>query len=127
MENFKYLLLIGGNGVLGTSIVNVFKNINSNWKICVIDYQENPEADKNIIISKEDKFNDTYIKNLYERIEPFSKVFHAIINVAGGWERGSVKNIEIFSQTEEMLNKNYYSSLLGNLNLFYLDSCSFGN
>lgn len=113
MENFKYLLLIGGNGVLGTSILNVFKNNNSNWKICVIDYQENTEADKNILISKEDKFDESFIKNLYEKIEPFSKVFQAIINVAGGWERGSIKNIEIFSQTQEMLNKNYYSSLLG--------------
>ena len=113
MENFKYLLVIGGNGVLGTSIVNVFKSNNFNWKICVIDYLENPEADKNITINKDDKYDQKFVNEIYEKIESFSKVYQAIINVAGGWVRGSVKSIEIFQQTEEMLNKNYYSSLLG--------------
>jgi UDP-glucose 4-epimerase len=40
MENFKYLLVIGGTGILGSAIVKVFKNNSSNWKICVLDYAD---------------------------------------------------------------------------------------
>ena len=60
------------------------------------------------------------MKKLYSNIEEFSKVFHAIFTVAGGWVRGSLKSINIFKQSEEMFNKNYYSSLLGKLNFEFI-------
>lgn len=112
MENFKYLLLIGGTGVLGSAIVKMFKNNSNNWKICVIDYAENKESDFNIILDKEEKYNEQFVKKLNEKIEAFNNSFQCIINVAGGWLSGSVKSTDIFEQTEDMMNKNYMSSLL---------------
>lgn len=114
MENFKYLLVIGGTGILGSAIVKVFKNNSSNWKICVLDYAENPQADKSIIIDRDMKYNDEYIKIIYAQIEEFSEIYHSIFNMAGGWIKGTVKSLDIFQQTDEMLFKNYYSSLFGN-------------
>ena len=126
MESFKYLLVIGGSEVLGEAIVKVFKNNSSNWRICVVGSEENSLADKNILMNKNDKFNEDLVKILYSEIDSFTSVFHAIINVAGGWMKGSVKNIDVFSESEEMFNRNYYSSLLGKI-IFYLKcSCAFG-
>ena len=115
MENFKYLLVIGGTGILGSAIVKVFKNNSSNWKICVLDYAENPQADKSLIIDRDMKYNEENIKKIYTQIEEFSKFYHSIFNMAGGWIKGTVKSIDIFKQTDEMLFKNYYSSLFGNI------------
>jgi NAD(P)-dependent dehydrogenase (short-subunit alcohol dehydrogenase family) len=108
------LLVIGGSGVLGRAIINAFKN-SSNWKICVLDYVENCLADQNIIIDKETKFNEQYVKNLYKDLESFTKSLHAIINVAGGWIKRSIKQVEVFTDSEEMINKNYFSSLLSKI------------
>jgi len=113
MENFKYLLVIGGTGILGSAIVKVFKNNSSNWKICVLDYAENPLADKSVIIDRDMKYNEENIKKIYSQIEGFSKTYHSIFNMAGGWIRGTIKSLDIFQQTDEMLFKNYYSSLFG--------------
>jgi len=120
METCKYCLVIGGSGVLGSSIVKVFKNNNSNWKICCIDIIENKEADKNIVIKLENKLNEEFVLNVYKEVENFTNKFGVIINVSEGWVKGSLKSIEIFSQSEEMLNINYYSSLLGKINFYYL-------
>src|SRR5690242_16982549 len=98
MESFKYLLVIGGTEVLGEAIVKVFKNNSSNWRICVIGNEENTLADKNILMNKNDKYNEDLVKRLYSEIESFTTVLHAIINVAGGWMSGSVKNIEVSSE-----------------------------
>jgi nucleoside-diphosphate-sugar epimerase len=112
MESNKFLLLLGGTGVLGSAIVKVFKNNSINWKICCIDYVESKEADKNIILDKNDKYNEELVKKVYKEIEDYNTKYDAIINVAGGWVRGSIKSIDIFEQSESMINKNYYSSLL---------------
>lgn len=113
MESFKYLLVIGGTEVLGKAIVEVFKSNSTNWKVIAIGTEENIKADKNIIISQNEKFNENLVKRIYGEIESITSVTHLIINVEGGWMKGSVKNIEVFQESEEMLNKNYYSSLLG--------------
>jgi hypothetical protein len=74
---------------------------------------ENSLADKNIIIDKDCKFNEEFVKNLYPDIESFTKCYNAIINVAVGWIKRSIKHVEIFYDSEDKFNKNYYSSLLG--------------
>lgn len=126
MENFKYLLVIGGTGVLGSAIVKVFKNNSSNWKICVIDYVENPQADKNITIDRNMKYTEENVNKIYSQIEEFSKVLHSIFNMAEGLVKGTVKSIDIFLQTDEMLFKNYYSCLFGIIKSIIF-SCSFSN
>lgn len=113
MENNKFLILIGDSGILSKSIIKVFKNSSSNWKICLVDYTENAEADKNIILNKENTYSEEALKNVISELESFNKIYDAIINVESGLIRGSIKQLEIFDQTAKMLNRNYYSALLG--------------
>jgi hypothetical protein len=110
MENYKYLLIISDSNVLSTAIIKVFKSISSVWKILLLDNTENKEVDKYIEYTERDYEDFT---RLYSEIENFSKVYHAIIHVTGGWVRGSIKNHDIFSQSEQMFKKNYYPCLLG--------------
>jgi len=86
----KYLLLIGGAGALGKSIVKIFKTVNNNntnWKVHVIDFVECEEADKNIILAKNEKvYNQNQINQIYQAIDSFK--YDSIINVAGAFEQG---------------------------------------
>ena len=110
-KNEKILLLIGGSGVLGKSIVKIFK-LNTNWKVYIIDYKSNDDADKNFVIKGNEKlYCESQLKQIYEWLDKVK--FDCIMNVAGAWEGGSISSNEIFDQTEKMLNANYYPSLLG--------------
>lgn len=113
MESNKYLLVIGDSSVLCSAIVKVFRNNSSNWKICLIDYSKNPEADMNILLDSDAKYDEQLVKTICTEIETFTKAFDGIINVQGSWTRGSIKSLDIFEQSAVMFNKNYYSSLLG--------------
>jgi hypothetical protein len=119
MENFKYLLIIGGHGCLGDAIIETFKNTNINWRFCVIDMKSNENADSNIILEKIEFLSQDKITNISEELEKFSKKYDAILDITRAWVKGSVKNPNIFDQSYEMFAKNYYFSLLGNKN-FYL-------
>lgn len=110
--NNKYVLVIGGSGILGKAITKIFKSGNPLWKIHVIDFNENEDADKNIILSKKEKlYCENQMKIIYSSIDKFK--YDSILNVAGLWEGGSINNIDIFEQSEKMFNANYFSSLLG--------------
>jgi hypothetical protein len=117
MENYKYLLVIGGTGNLGSAIVKVFKNNSSDWRICVMDYMENPQADKNILVDHDMQYNEEYITGLYSQIEEFSSVYNCIFNMAGGWVKGTVSSLDVFKQSQDMMSKNFYTSLLGNITI----------
>lgn len=111
-NQIKYVLIIGGSGCLGKALSKIFKSGNSNWKVHVIDYIENDEADKCIVLNQNEKFlSETMIKTIYQGIDKIK--YESIINVSGAYEGGSIKNIEIFDQSEKMLQANYYTSLLG--------------
>jgi hypothetical protein len=110
MENYKYLLVLSDSNVLSTAIIKLFKCNSSNWKILLIDNIENKEVDKFILFSDND-YND--LTHLYSEIESFSKTYHSIIHVTGSWSRGTIRNPDIFSQSKNMFNKNYYPCLLG--------------
>jgi hypothetical protein len=111
MENFKYLLIISDSTVLSTSIIKLFKYNSSNWKILLLDNTENKEVDKFILFTEND-FND--FTRLYSEIESFSNIYHAIMHVTGSWTRGTIRNNDIFTQSDNMFRKNYYPCLLGN-------------
>ncbi len=47
----KRVLIVGGNGALGKAMVNSFKK--NNWSICSLDFSDNTNAHKNIILDKQ--------------------------------------------------------------------------
>ena len=63
-SGIKSVLVIGGSGALGKSVVNTFKNINPGWNILNIDLSENKEANQNIILDK--NYNKLTILDLLE-------------------------------------------------------------
>lgn len=46
----RHALIVGGSGALGRSLVDAFKQ---SWEVSSIDYSENPEAARNVILSPE--------------------------------------------------------------------------
>lgn len=40
------VLIIGGNGALGRSVVSTFK---ASWEVTSVDFSANPEADKSVV------------------------------------------------------------------------------
>ena len=49
----KSALVLGGNGVLGKSMVSSFKA--HKWSVLSMDFSENKEADTNLLLSKDIK------------------------------------------------------------------------
>ncbi len=47
----KRVLVVGGNGALGKAMVNSFKK--NNWSTCSLDFSNNVNAHKNIILDKQ--------------------------------------------------------------------------
>jgi len=104
-KNTKSVLIIGGAGALGKSVVNAFKT--SSWKITNIDLIKNKEANQNILIQK--PFDKDLILNVHKQIK---SNYDCVINVAGGWRGESLKNEEIVVVSEIMYNQNVLSSVL---------------
>lgn len=52
----KSALIMGGNGALGRAMVNAFKA--KNWKVLSVDLKENPQADQNLIVKADEKYQD---------------------------------------------------------------------
>ena len=68
-SNLKSLLIIGGSGALGKSIVTKFNTSNPLWNIIVnIDFHPNTDASHNIIINK-NNFTTEVIKKITQDFE----------------------------------------------------------
>ena len=98
-------LVIGGNGALGSSVITAF---HKNWEMTSLDFSENKEAHKNIIVNPADDGE----KHLQLANEKLSGKYDMILCAAGGWCQGSIESDNIFSQFELSLHSNLYSSLL---------------
>ena len=108
----KNLLIIGGNGNLGKSIVSLFKK--ADWRTFSIEYTENINSDSNFILKRNEKLDEEALTKLYYDLDAFTdnraNLFDSIINVAGGFGRSSIKDSNILTQCDVMLEKNYFSS-----------------
>ena len=108
MQNeLKSVLVIGGAGALGRSVVNTFKNMSPAWNVLNIDLVENKEANENIILPK--NLDKTTIAKINSSIK---NNFDCVINVAGGWRGESLKNEEIIIVHDLMNRQNVASSVL---------------
>lgn len=136
LNNNSSVLIIGGYGNLGRSIVNQL--IKKNWHIFIIGHNqlENNSTltnGKNIdtffintIFTHSKQSLKQEIELLYKAIDTFfleKKIlgFNAILNCAGGFDMCNIKSIDFILNGQELIEKNYLSVLLtANLSSKYL-------
>lgn len=106
-SELKSVLVIGGAGALGRSVVKTFKNISPAWNVISIDLLENKDANENILLQR--KIDKSTIVNISSNLKD---KFDCIINVAGGWRGESLKNEEIVIVHDHMYRQNVASSVL---------------
>jgi NAD(P)-dependent dehydrogenase (short-subunit alcohol dehydrogenase family) len=105
----KKLLIIGGYGSLGKSIIHTFKK-SPNWKIMNIDFNPNLEADYNYQIK--DNLNFEEVTRIDKLDYLNNEKLNCIVNVAGGWRGGSLDNTDIIESVNMMMQSNLFSSVL---------------
>ena len=116
------ILIFGGNGCLGESLIQTLKE-KSNFKIISVDLNENKKADFNILIKLKNNIEEEFKiveKGLLEIIKD-EKIKH-IINIAGGWAGGSISSPKLFENVEKMWSSSVQTSVLaGHLASKYMD------
>ncbi|EAS00398.1 quinoid dihydropteridine reductase, putative (macronuclear) [Tetrahymena thermophila SB210] len=108
MASQRTLLVIGGCGNLGRSVISKFK---SNWNIASIGLNINNESNKNIILPQNQSASQ-YVSEVKQQLKSFSPSYDAIICVAGGWNGGSIKDSNVFETYHKMHSVNVIPSIL---------------
>jgi NAD(P)-dependent dehydrogenase (short-subunit alcohol dehydrogenase family) len=108
----KRLIVIGGNGALGSAFVNTFKKSPSPWKVLSLDFTKNSTADYNLVLNQ-NSFRKDILIGIRKEISEFSSQFDLVVNVAGGWNGVGLKDDNIFDSLDLMLKQNLFSSVLG--------------
>lgn len=110
----KNILVIGGSGALGKSVVSVFKKNNPIWRVSNLDFTINSNADENIEIKNvENILNEDYIKEISKKLNKnHSNKLNCIVSVAGGWQGIGLENPSILKSLDTMIKQNLYSSVL---------------
>ena len=66
-----------------------------------VDFMENGEADKNLVLEKETPVQNQ-IEKIYEQTESFSKEYHSIVCTAGGFQISHVADNDILEKYLEI-------------------------
>jgi len=117
----KNLLVLGGAGQLGISLIRTFKIKSPIWNVINIDYNLNTEADVNHVIYnklKKDEINHIHNIDFFK-----SGSLDCVVNVAGGWLGGGLESEDVIEKMNQMTEMNLNSSLLAaNLARKYLST-----
>jgi len=89
MAATKSVLIYGGRGALGSTLVNFFKD--KGFKVTSIDFVPNEVADENILLNGELSFEQQ--AETVKSAIPAETKLDAILCVAGGWA-GKCDNLE---------------------------------
>ena len=122
-----YVLVYGGNGSLGQSMVSAFRA--ASWRTISVDYYDNSEADHNIQLSHANDWktntevvtsslialasalaDDLPIPHPSSSPSP-TPYLSAVVSVAGGWKGSTISSPALFDSTDVMLQSNVLSSL----------------
>lgn len=103
----KHVLVYGGSGALGRSIVDVFKN--EDWNATSIDFSENESANNSIVLSGIDWSQDT--EDTCAHLQKKSQVFDVIVNAGGGWVGGTIKDPNVFDAFNTSFDQNVKSAV----------------
>ncbi|XP_018329354.1 dihydropteridine reductase [Agrilus planipennis] len=104
------VIVYGGRGALGAKCVSYFKG--KNWWVGSIDLNENPEADLNIVVER----NDEVAQQENNVVQSVSSALNgskldAVICVAGGWAGGNAKK-DLIKNSDLMWRQSVWSSLI---------------
>ena len=94
------LLVVGGSGALGKSVVSAFKKIN--WNVTNIDVVNNQDADSNLLVDPLINIGQENSSKIIPLLK--DKKFNSIICTAGGWTGGEIKDTTVFESVNKMHN-----------------------
>lgn len=105
------VLVYGGKGALGTSVVNYFKS--RNWWVVSVDLFPNEEAHANVIITKTDVWTEQE-SEVGSKVEEALKEekLDAILCVAGGWAGGNAASKAFVKNSDMMWKQSVWSSVI---------------
>lgn len=104
------VVIYGGKGALGATVVSHFKS--KNWWVASIDLNQNQDADVNILVGKDDNLEQQQSKVANEVTDALKgNKLDAIICVAGGWAGGNAKK-DLIKNSDLMWRQSVWSSLI---------------
>ncbi|KAJ3012386.1 UNVERIFIED_CONTAM: hypothetical protein HDU68_001239 [Siphonaria sp. JEL0065] len=107
----KHAVVYGGSGGLGVRIVSAFKA--ADWRVTSVDFRGNDEADARIVLDGAKDFEATglLVDKELGAITQGAKV-DAIVNVAGGWAGGNLKDDDLYKNVSLMISQSVNSSVI---------------
>eukprot|EP01132_Coremiostelium_polycephalum_P010114 gene10114-12406_t len=102
----KNILVMGGNGALGASIVNLFKT--KGWAVTSVDFSDNKVSDHSFVIKSS---NESEIQNVEKELTSRNLKFDSIVCAAGGFTMGGVKSEGFFGSVQKMIDMNFSSAV----------------
>lgn len=109
-QNAGRVIVYGGRGALGAKCVSHFKS--NNWWVGSIDLNNNPEADLNILVEKDESLVQQESKVLTTVSDALNGMkLDAVICVAGGWAGGNAKK-DLIKNSDMMWRQSVWSSLI---------------
>lgn len=107
------VLVYGGKGALGATIVKYFRD--QNWWVGSIDLQANDDANVNVIVDSSSASwvdqNAAISKKLAEALGGGNKV-DAILCVAGGWAGGNAASDDLVQNADLMWKQSVWTSVI---------------
>jgi len=108
MDMGKGVLVYGGAGQLGSTVVSHFKQ--AGYVTYSVDFRPNDDAHHNFVLSPDSCTKDN-ASRVVKSLKDLNASLDAVICVAGGWLGGSVKDDSIFDGVDKMFEFNVQSSV----------------
>lgn len=108
METDKGVLVYGGAGQLGGTVVSHFKQ--AGYTTYSVDFRPNEDAHHNFVLSPDVRTKENTAK-VVKGLKDQNATLDAVICVAGGWLGGNVKDESIFDGVDKMFEFNVQSSI----------------
>lgn len=105
------VLVYGGKGALGSTIVSYFKS--NNWWVGSIDMSSNDNAHANVVV----KPAESWIEQEKEVVSGVQKILNdekvdAVICVAGGWAGGNAATSDLIKNSDMMWKQSVWTSVI---------------
>ncbi|KAK9722288.1 hypothetical protein K7432_002772 [Basidiobolus ranarum] len=111
MSAASNVIVYGGAGALGSSVVKFFQK--KNWSVISIDLLPSDSADKSVTLSPNESFEEQGYKALSEVEKQLAgNKADAVLCVAGGWAGGNIASKDIFTNSELMWKQSVQTSLI---------------